>query len=286
MADTAIPATVAAEAPARRWRMPALTMAGKVGLAIVLFWIVVAILAPYLAPHPPNRPVTAPFTKPNAVFWLGADHLGRDMLSRIIWGARRVLAIVPIAVLGAAALGIVLGLYAGYRRGLVDAVISRVCDIVLSFPMIILYLIVIARFGASVTAILLVIWVTKAPIIYRLARAKTIELREREYVAAAAMRGESTAYILFAEILPNARGPIIVDFCLRLGYTTILIGVLGFLGIGLPPPDPDWGGMARETYGMMMIFPHMSIIPCLAISSLVVGFNLLAIGLEEDDTRG
>jgi peptide/nickel transport system permease protein len=130
-----------------------------------------------------------------------------------------------------------------------------------------------------------VIAVTKAPIIARIVRGLTLELRERDYVAAAKMRGETALRIMLVEILPNARGPLIVDLCMRMGYTTITIGVLGFLGIGLPPPDPDWGGMVKDTYGLMSVWPHMSIIPCAAISSMVVGFNLLAIGLREDADR-
>ena len=112
-------------------------------------------------------------------------------------------------------------------------------------------------------------------------RAVTLDVKHRDYIAAARMRGESTAYILFFEILPNVRGPLIVDFFLRLGYTTVAIGVLGFLGIGLPPPDPDWGGMVKETYGMIFVWPHMTLIPAAAISSLVIGFNFLATGLQE-----
>ena len=116
-------------------------------------------------------------------------------------------------------------------------------------------------------------------------RGLTLEIRERDYVAAAKMRGESAWYIMLVEILPNARGPLIVDACLRMGYTIIAIGVLGFLGLGLPPPDPDWGGMVKDTYGYMSIWPHMALIPCAAISSLVVGFNLLADGLREISLR-
>jgi peptide/nickel transport system permease protein len=99
------------------------------------------------------------------------------------------------------------------------------------------------------------------------------------------MRGESSLYVMVVEILPNARGPLIVDMCLRIGYNTILIGVLGFLGIGIPPPDPDWGGMVRDTYGMISVWPHMALVPCAAISSLVIAFNLLAIGLREIGLR-
>ncbi|HJR20787.1 MAG TPA: ABC transporter permease subunit, partial [Dongiaceae bacterium] len=113
----------------------------------------------------------------------------------------------------------------------------------------------------------------------------TLELREREYIAAAKMRGESALYIMFVEILPNARGPLIVDACLRMGYTTIAIGVLGFLGLGLPPPDPDWGGMVKDTYALMSIFPHMALFPAAAITSLVVGFSLLADGMREISMR-
>src|SRR5215472_16564692 len=142
-------------------------------------------------------------------------------------------------------------------------------------------MIVLAMFGSSAFNIILVIAVTKAPIIARIVRGLTLELREREYVAAAKMRGESALYIMLVEILPNARGPLIVEMCLRMGYTTITIGVLSFLGIGLPPPNPDWGGMVKDTYGMMSVWPHMALIPCAVISSLVVGFNLLAVGLRE-----
>jgi peptide/nickel transport system permease protein len=257
------------------------------GVGIVLFWIVVAVLAPLLAPYPPNATdaLAVAHPAPSAAHWLGTDHLGRDILSRVLWGARRVLTVAPVAVLAAATVGTLLGLCAGYYRGAVDFVISRVADILLSFPVIILYMIVLAMFGSSSLNIILVIAATKAPIIARIVRGLTLELRERDYVAAAKMRGETALHIMLVEILPNARGPLIVDMCLRMGYTTITIGVLGFLGIGLPPPDPDWGGMVKDTYGLMSVWPHMSVVPCVAISSMVVGFNLLAIGLHEDADR-
>jgi peptide/nickel transport system permease protein len=254
-----------------------------IGVAIVLAWVLLAILAPLLAPYAPNASDLAAVahTTPSRAHWLGTDHLGRDLLSRILWGARPVLVIAPLAVMGAAILGSLLGLVAGYKRGWIELVVTRACDIVLSFPVIILYMIVLAHFGSSAWNIVAVLTLTKAPIIARIVRGLTLELREREYVAAAKMRGESSLYIMLAEILPNARGPLIVDMCLRTGYNIIIIGVLGFLGIGLPPPDPDWGGMVKDTYGMMMVWPHMALFPCAAISSLVVGFNLLAVGLRE-----
>jgi peptide/nickel transport system permease protein len=290
--------TVAAP-PARRswplalggaWRPLALlgeSMPALIGSAIIAGWVLAALLAPWIAPYPPNQTDMLALARPtpSAAHWLGTDHLGRDNLSRVLWGARTVLSVAPVAVVGAAILGSLLGLSAGYYRGWVDLVITRACDIVLSFPVIILYMIILASVGSSALNIVAVLTVTKAPIIARIVRGITLELREREYVAAARMRGESALYIMLVEILPNARGPLLVDMCLRTGYNVVIIGVLGFLGIGLPPPDPDWGGMVKDTYSMIPIWPHMALVPSIAISSLVIGFNLLAIGLREIGLR-
>ncbi len=261
---------------------------GTIGGVILLFWAIVALFAPWLTAYPPNRIdyllIADPY--PSRAHWLGVDNLGRDMWSRIAHGARTVLTVAPIAVLTAAILGSILGLLAGYRGGWIDALITRIGDTMLAFPKIILYLIIIAKFGASAFNIIAVIGLTSAPIIARIVRAVTLDVKNRDYVAAARMRGESAAYIMLVEILPNVRGPLIVDFFLRLGYTTIAIGVLGFLGVGLPPPDPDWGGMVKETYGLLFVYPHMTLIPCLAISTLVIGFNFLATGLKEAGQDG
>lgn len=259
------------------------TPVGMVGVSIVTFWVVVAIFAPWIAPHDPNENFLDNFGEwgPSAQFLLGRDNQGRDILSRIVWGSRIVLTVGPLATLSAYAVGCLMGLAAGYFRGWVDAFISRLSDIILSFPVIILYLIIIAQFGASALNIVVAVTFVASPQISRIVRGLTLEIREQEYVAAAKMRGESSLYVMLVEILPNARGPLIVDACLRLGYTTVTIGVLGFLGLGLPPPDPDWGGMIKDTYSMMAIYPHMSLLPCIAITSLVIGFNLLADGLRE-----
>ncbi|HEY6335194.1 MAG TPA: ABC transporter permease [Alphaproteobacteria bacterium] len=260
---------------------------GMVGAALVTFWVFVAIFAPWLSPYGPNdnnyEALADP--TPSAAFWLGTDNQGRDILSRIIWGSRTVLAVAPTAVFVAYIIGCTMGLLAGYYRGWVDQLFMRIADIILSFPVLILYMIIISNFGPSAFNIVIAVVFTAAPQITRIVRGLTLELREREYVAAAKMRGERGWYIMVVEILPNVRGPLIVDACLRMGYTTIAIGVLGFLGLGLPPPDPDWGGMVKDTYPMMSTWPHMSLIPCAAISSLVVGFNLLADGLREIGLR-
>lgn len=263
---------------------------GMVGAFLVIFWVLVAILAPWLAPFDPNSSIQ-PFAKPGVVsaihgtFWLGTDHLGRDILSRIIWGSRTVLIYAPLATFSAYLVGILMGLAAGYRGGWVDDILSRIADIILSFPVLVLYIIIIATIGASGINIIIAITFASSPGIMRIVRGLVLDLRNRDYVAAAQTRGESDWKVMLVEILPNARGPLIVDACLRLGYVIITIGVLGFLGLGLPPPDPDWGGMVNETRQMAMAFPHMTLFPCIAISSLILGFNLLADGLREISLR-
>ncbi len=282
------------------------SIVGTVGAGICVFWIVVALLAPVLAPYPPNQQI-APmlFATPGSdippgtmiaiaggemveatgSYILGGDNLGRDVLSRVIWGARTVLIFAPLATFCAYVAGILMGLAAGYKRGWIDDVLSRISDIILSFPILVLYVVIITTFGATGFNIVLAVTFASGPGIMRIVRGLVLDLRNRDYVAAAQTRGEGAWYIMLVEILPNARGPLIVDACLRLGYTTITIGVLGFLGLGLPPPDPDWGGMINETRSMATFAPHMTVIPCLAISSLVLGLNLLADGLREVSLR-
>ena len=263
---------------------------GMIGAGIVLFWVLVAVLAPLIAPFEPNA-TYYPYARPGAghvgggTFWLGADMIGRDILSRIIWGTRTVLVYAPLATFSAYVLGILMGLAAGYKRGWVDEVLSRLGDVLLSFPVLVLYIIVIATVGASGVNIVIAITVAGAPGVMRIVRGLTLEIGSRDFVAAARLRGEPAWYIMAVEILPNARGPLIVDACLRLGYVTITIGVLGFLGLGLPPPDADWGSMINQARGVAMAFPHMTVFPCIAISSLVLGFNLLADGLREISLR-
>ena len=225
-----------------------------------------------------------PFTAApeGGIFLLGTDHLGRDILSRLLWGGQRVLFYATAATVSAYIVGIAMGLAAGYFRGWIDEAIAFVANVILSFPVMVLYVLIIAKLGASGANIVFAVVFASSPGIMRIVRGVTLDISTRDYVAAAQTRGESAGFIILVEILPNARGPLIVDFCLRMGYTTITIGALGFLGLGLPPPDPDWGGMITETRSFVMGgFPHMAIIPAFAISLLVLGFNLLADGLRE-----
>lgn len=218
-------------------------------------------------------------------FWLGTDKSSRDILSRLIFGARQVLIYAPLAILCAYAVGIPMGLWAGYRGGWIDSVLSYISNVILSFPPVVLYVVIITVIGPSGLNIVLAVTFASAPGIMRIVRSLALDLRTREYIMAAETRGESVARILFVELLPNARGPIIVDAMLRLGYTVITIGVLGFLGLGLPPPDPDWGKMISEARQIAQQAPHAIVFPCLALSSLVLGFNLLADALREISLR-
>jgi peptide/nickel transport system permease protein len=254
---------------------------GTIGLAIVLFWVAMAVFAPAIAPYSPTALVGRVAQPPSASHWLGTDELGRDILSRVIWGSRTILLLAPTAVAAALVVGGLMGLVAGYRGGLLDELIMRLSDIILAFPVLLLYMIIIAAVGPSALNIIFAVTFASSPAIARIMRSLVLELRSREYVAAARLRGESAWHIMLVEILPNAKGPLIVDACLRIGYVTFTIGTLGFLGLGLRPPTPDWGGMVNAARNWITLAPWIAAFPALAISSLVVGLNLFADGLRE-----
>ncbi|RME46589.1 MAG: ABC transporter permease [Caldilineae bacterium] len=272
---------------------------GTVGLAIVLFWVAIAILSLFWTPYPPNATDFKQNLPPSAAHWLGTDHLGRDVLSRLMKGTQVVLlktrlpggeVSIPIGVaiwgvLGSVAVGSVLGLNAGYRGGWWDQIIMQVLDALIAFPVIVLYLVVIAALGRGDLVVIVAITITGAPGVARLVRSLALDIKTRDYIRAAETRGESAWYIMFREILPNARGPLLVDSMLRVGYAIFAIGTLGFLGVGLPPPDPDWGNMVNEARKHIFSNPLGVIWPSLSIASLVIGLNLFADGLREELSR-
>lgn len=255
------------------------------GLILVGGWLLVALFAPMLAPYDPLRslvPLAAPLEHgpDGGLFLLGTDFIGRDILSRLIYGARTVITLATAATATAYLVGICGGLVAGFYRGRIDMALSFLANVILSFPLLILYIVIIVAIGASAANVILAVTFGSAPAIFRIVRTLTRDIASRDFVLAAITLGESKARILFFEILPNATGPLVVDFCLRLGYTAITIGALGFLGLGLPPPTPDWGSMVNEGRTLAFAYPHLVIFPCLAISSLVLGLSLLADGLR------
>ncbi len=271
-----------------------------VGLALVMFWVIVAVFAPYMTRYTPlEQDWMAPNEGPSAKHILGTDELGRDLWSRLIYGARVVLVILPVSenywipggtalwgVIVALLVGTVLGLVSGYYGGWVDEVVMRLLDAMMAVPIILLYLIIMAALGASAVNVVIAMTIVGTPGIARLVRSLTLDIRTREYIRAAETRGESPWYIMFVEILPNARGPIIVDAMLRVGYAIFAMGTLGFLGLGLPPPSPDWGSMVAKGREFILAgSPWAAMWPSVAIASLVVGLNLLADGLREESMR-
>jgi peptide/nickel transport system permease protein len=273
-----------------------------VGLSIVLFWVIVALFAddclispacwtgskdyaptPLLARYGAQESFRGAIRQgPSAEHWLGTDRQARDLWARLAHGARIILVLAPIAVGIALLTGGTLGLMAGYFGGRTDEVVMRLLDALLAFPQILLYLVILAALGPSAVNIVLAITIAGVPGIARLARSLTLDIKTRDYVAAAQTRGESPWYIMFVEILPNARGPILIDAMLRVGYAVFAIGTLGFLGLGLPPPSPDWGSTVNAGYKAIQA-GHIwdALWASLATASLVVGVSLLADGLSE-----
>jgi peptide/nickel transport system permease protein len=253
-----------------------------IGASILLFWVAMAIIAPSVVPYGINEMQSGQVWKPpSAAHPFGTDALGRDIFTRVMIGARQMIVLPTLSVSLAVIIGASIGLLSGYRGGWLDEVIMRIMDAMMAIPVLMLYLMIIAAVGASAVNVIIAVAVATAPGISRLVRGLVLDLRSREFVAAAQMRGESTSYILFREILPNVINPIIVDGLVRIGYASFSISALGFLGLGVPPPNPDWGGMVSEARNALIITPTAPLIPALAIASLVIGFNLLADGLSE-----
>ncbi len=284
---------------------------GMVGLFLVTFWVAVAIFVDLLPLQDPlaqtrgaiNLPMLTE-DKKGIMHWMGTDDRGRDLLARLLHGSRVVLFWSTLATIVAYSVGMIMGVTAGYRGGWWDEIISFIGNVLLSFPQIVLLLVILTAFGPNsnigiwmgdtlgldktiVSGALIIVAITfsTAPQVARIVRGIVLDLKTRDYIAAAEVRGEGPLWIMLVELLPNARGPLIVDACLRLGYVIITIALLGFLSLGLPPPDPDWGKMISDGRQWGYNGLNMMLWPALAISSLVLGLNLLADGLREISLR-
>lgn len=337
---------------------------GMIGFVIVLFWVFTAVFADVIVTFDPlaqlgtvknplpGSPVPAGAPGQYPWFLLGGDHLARDVFSRMVMGARQVLVIAPAATSFAYIVGITLGLPAGYLGGKLDTGLSFLANLVLAFPVILLFYLLVtpeirntgipiylaavlflipivffvvlfnSRFHTNpmrrniyvgLTLVIglwaysglafnmdpLGVWgmepnllnvfvsvvFVNAPTVFRIVRGIVMDLKARDYVAAGQTRGETGWYIMLWEILPNARGPLIVDYCLRIGYTTILLGTLGFFGLGVTPESPDWGSTINAGRKLLSMIPHPAVVPALALMSLVLGLNLLADGLREESLK-
>ena len=333
---------------------------GFAGLFLVGFWLFAAIFARKIELFDPLGQIAElQFAAPGAIdphsglpYLFGGDKLARDVFGRVIAGARIVLIIAPLATLLALSAGIMLGLPAGYFGGRIDALLSFLTNLVLAFPIIVLFYLLVSpgiletpipyalaavffafpvvllcvlfiagyrarpaalalRLGLTLLAgawlfatfvfnadpfrliqvspstlnIFVAVALASGPGIFRIVRGLTLDIKTREYVFAAQTRGESPWYVMLWEILPNARGPLIVDVCLRIGYTTILLGALGYFGLGMPPESPNWGTMINELSRFMRIYVHPALPPALALMSFVLGLNLLADAIREQSLR-
>jgi peptide/nickel transport system permease protein len=285
----AIPAVLVLYALAmHRWRESWVAM---LGMTLVCFWLLMAVSAPYLPLPDPNKPLF-PLVAPGGVrngvhFLLGSDLRGRDVLSRTVWGCQRVLVWGVTATAVAYVVGVGCGLIGGYLGGWWDEVVSFAGNVLLSFPVMVLFILILNVLGQSGFNIIIAVTCSSAPVIMRIVRGVALDAKSRDYIQAAQTRGEHPLWIMLVELLPNVRGPLIVDACLRLGYTTVAITTLTFLGLGLQPPDPDWGLMIKEaaTAALLWKYSYMLIVPTLALSSLTLGFNLIADGLREMGQR-
>jgi peptide/nickel transport system permease protein len=252
-----------------------------VGAAILCFWIVDALIWPILVPYDPEALASATLQAPSLAHWFGTDDLGRDVFSRVLAGAATTLTVAPAATALGVVGGILVGLFTGFYRGIADDIIMRIVDSLLAFPLIIIAVLVISILGPSVTNVILVIGIVFTPIVARTVRAAVLVEREREYVAAAKLLGNSGPYIMFAEILPNISGPVAVEVTIRLGYAIFTSATLSFLALGIQQPSPDWGLTISIGRAYLQIAPWEVLFPAAALATLIVAVNLVADGLRQ-----
>ncbi|KOC91502.1 ABC transporter permease [Winslowiella iniecta] len=252
------------------------------GAVIVLLFVAIALLAPWLAPFDPVKANFMAVRKPpSELYWLGSDELGRDILSRMIWGARTSLLAGCISVMIAILIGVPLGLIAGYWQGIWDGVISRVIEALLACPFLILAIALGAFLGPSLGNAMIAIGLSAMPIFARLTRGQVIAIRNEEYIDGARAIGLPDRWIVLRYVLPNVMSPILVQATLAIASAIITEASLSFLGLGQQPPDPSWGAMLNTAKGYLEQAPWMSIFPGIAIFLTVQGFNLLGDGLRD-----
>jgi peptide/nickel transport system permease protein len=272
---------VVAPAPPRRWRRLLATPSATIGGVILLAYLLLAVVGSAIAPYPPLEFHYQDTLKaPSGTYLLGTDQFGRDILSRVLAGTRSIMLIA----FGATALGVVagtlVGLTAGYYGGKIDETIMRVADGLMSFPSLLLALLILTTLGSSLGNIIIGVAITFVPRVARIIRSVALDIRTQPFVQAAQARGERAPYIIAREMLPNAMPAIIVESSIRVGYAILIGASLGFLGLGVQPPTPDWGLMIYEGRSMIQSAPWLVLGPAVAISTLVIAANLFADGLS------
>ncbi len=263
------------------------TTRGGIGLALVALVVLVAVIGPWVTPSPPNALRTLPFAKPSGNFLLGADNLGRDVLSRVLVGGWLLLLMAAAATALGVLLGAAAGVSAAYLRGVSDGVIMRTIDVILSFPQLVFALLLLSVVGPRLWLIVLAVGLSHAPQVGRVLRAATLDISEQDYVKAVELQGMRPAKVMVKEIMPNLVSPLMVEVGLRLTYSIVIIAGLAFLGFGQPPPAANWGTMINENRAGLALNPWAVIVPAALIALLTIGTNTftdavarVAIGVE------
>ena len=273
--------------PARREQLHELLRSRTflAGAAIVAFWVLCATFGDLVARHDPLavdlRNVLA---APSLDHWFGTDRLGRDSFARVMEGGRELLILAPAAALLATVVGTALGLVTGFLRGVVDDVLSRILEAMLALPVVVFGAVLLVALGSSRPAIIVAVGIPLSPIVARSVRAAVLAERELEYIDAARTRTESNVYIMVREVLPNVRAVVVVEFVVRLAFAVFAIATLGFIGIGIQPPTPDWGRQIFEHYSLLgggLLGVWAVAFPVVAIASLVTGVSLIVDGVTE-----
>jgi len=255
------------------------------GILVLALFIGMALFGPWIVPYDPDTTVGRTWTGPSAEFWLGTDNIGRDILSRVISGARTTIGLALVTTILSFAIGVSLGIFAAVAGPRVDAVLSRVVDMFLSIPVLIMALIVLTALGSSIPTLILTIALLDSTRVYLVARAVAVDVASRDFVDVARLRGESLPWIMAHEILPNALPPLISEFGLRFCFNFLYVASLSFLGLGVQPPQADWGGMVREN-GQAITFGILAPIwPAMAIAIVTVAVNLIVDWLLSRNTR-
>lgn len=250
-------------------------LSAKIGILLILSYTFVAIFAPWLAPFGETDVVGDSYTGWSPEFWLGTDNLGRDVLSRLIYGARNTISIAFITTLLAFAIGGLAGLIAAIKGGWIDQGLSRVVDILMAIPQLIFALLILSVVGTNAVSLILVIALLDATRVFRLSRAVAMNVVVQDFVEAARLRGEGLVWLIWREVLPNTLPPLVAEFGLRFCFVFLFISALSFLGLGIQPPTADWGSMVRENAVMISFGDFTPLLPALAVALLTIGVNFV-----------
>ncbi len=265
--------------------MPALKISHLPGIVGLILFMAIGLFAPWLSPHAPDQVIGMAWDVPSALAPLGTDNLGRDLLSRLIWGTRTSLSVTAVAALIAFLAGTTLGFIAGVCGGWIDQLISRVNDVLMAIPTLVLALVILATLPKTLGVIILVLGVLEATRILRVARALAADIGAMEFIEVARLRGEGLVWILLREILPNALPILIAEFAMRFAFILLFLSALSFLGLGIQPPTADWGGLARDNKDGILFGIWAALIPGAAIAILALCINTLADWLLGANTR-